>query len=110
MTYKIETFDTSLPQPPPPPTAPDLTFTQFEPSGFTVKNIGTAPTGPFNVQIITGTPQTFNYPFASLAPGASASQSTGFGCLLLTGTADSAGQVIESNEANNGATYAPSIC
>ncbi|MBJ7353275.1 MAG: hypothetical protein JHC98_00480 [Thermoleophilaceae bacterium] len=110
MTYKLETIETFVPQPPPPPTAPDITFTQFEPSGFTVKNVGNAPSGAFNVQIITGTPQTFNYPVAGLAPGASASQSTGFGCLLLTGTADSAGQVAESNEANNGATYAPDIC
>jgi hypothetical protein len=117
MTYKIETFDTSTPQPPPPTlpngpsNAPDLMFTQFEPSGFTVKNIGNAAAGAFNVQIITGTPQTFNYSFsAGLAAGASASQSTGFGCVLLTGTADSNAQVVESNESNNGATYAPSIC
>ena len=113
MTYKLETFDTTIPQPPPPPsapTSPDITFTQFEPSGFTVKNIGTAPTGAFNVQIVSQTPQTFNYPIASLAPGASASQSTGFPCLLFTGTADSAGQVVESDESNNGATYAPEFC
>lgn len=111
ITYRIETFDTALPPPPPPPAIPpDLTFTSFDPTGFTVKNVGTGAAGPFNVQIVTGTPQTFNYPFNGLAPGASVTQSTGFGCVSLTGTVDSAGQVNESNETNNGATYLPSIC
>lgn len=110
MTYKIETFDTFLPTPPPPPTSPDLTFTDFGPSGFTVKNIGTAASGAFTVQIINGSAQSFNYPLASLAPGASVTQGTSFGCVLITGTADYDNQVAESNEANNGASYAPSIC
>ncbi|MGH2958733.1 MAG: CARDB domain-containing protein [Solirubrobacterales bacterium] len=110
MTYKIETFDTFVPQPPPPPTAPDLTFTSFLPDGFTVKNIGNAASGPFNVQIITPGPSTTNYPIGSLAPGASFTQSTGFGCYMIVGTADSAGQVNESNELNNGASYAPEFC
>lgn len=115
MTYKIETIDTTIPQPPPPPTqptAPDLTFTAFDPSGFTVKNIGNAPAGSFNVQIITGFPASFNYPFpAGLTPGASATQATGFGCYPIAGTADNTGLVIESNEANNAASHpGPSIC
>lgn len=110
MTYKLETFDTTIPQPPPPPTAPDLTFTSFLPAGFTVQNIGNAVSGPFNVQIITAGSQVFNYAMPGLAPGASASQSTGFGCFMITGTADNTAQVIESNETNNGAVYAPEFC
>lgn len=110
LTYKIQTFDTAVPAPPAPPTAPDLVFTDFQPGSFTVRNNGTAATGPFNVQIVTSTPQTFNYPQAGLAPGASVTQTTGFGCVGLTGTVDSAGQITESNEGNNGATYLPSVC
>jgi subtilase family serine protease len=30
--------------------------------------------------------------------------------VLLTATADAANQVVESNEANNGASYAPDVC
>lgn len=110
MTYRIETFETTVPQPPPPPSAPDLLFTAFGPSGFTVKNVGNAAAGAFNVRIINSSLQTFDYPMAGLAPGGEASQATGFGCYLITATADSAAQVIESNEGNNGASYAPSIC
>ncbi|MGK2877808.1 MAG: CARDB domain-containing protein [Solirubrobacterales bacterium] len=111
MTYKIETFDTSIPQLPPPPTAPDLIFTAFDLNGFTVQNIGNAASGPFNVQIITGLPSIVDYPIAGLAPGASATQATGFNCYyMITGTADSAAQVIESNELNNGASPPPPIC
>lgn len=110
LTYKIETFDTTLPQPPPPPTAPDLTFTDFGPTGFTVKNVGDAAAGPFSVQIITTAPFVVSYPFGGLAAGDSATQATSFGCVGLAGTADILGQVAESNESNNAANYTPSFC
>lgn len=110
MTYKLDTFETTTPQPPPPPVAPDLVFTAFGPSSFTVKNVGNSAAAPFTVQIITSTPQSFSYPVGALAPGASATQSLGFGCVGLTATADSGGVVAESDEANNGASYVPSIC
>lgn len=111
MTYKIETFDTSVPQPPPPPTAPDLTFTEFTPPNFTVKNIGNAPAGPFSVQIIPGSPPAITYAFpAGLAAGASVTQAGAFGCYTSAGTVDIFGQVVESNELNNATDYAPTIC
>ena len=98
-TYRIETLDTSLPAPPPPPTAPDLVVTDLNSTSFTVKNQGNGAAGPFNVKVNVST----FVPFGGLAAGASQAYIFGGGCTegTFSAFADIYNQVVESDETNN---------
>jgi CARDB/PLAT/LH2 domain len=97
------------PPPPPPPPLPDLQITAFNLMGFTVANAGAGAAGPFIVSVSF----TSNHSFAGLAAGASIVQPAliqCFGGTTYTATADSAGQVAESNESNNAVSIGPVFC
>jgi hypothetical protein len=73
-----------------------------------VKNQGKKATGAFN---ITVSPGGTTIAASGLAPDASATYSwTPGACVQYTATADSSNAVPESNESNNTAQWAPSIC
>jgi hypothetical protein len=94
--------------PPPPPAKPDLAITAFDGSSVTVKNQGAGAAGAF---VIAVSPGGTTIPAGALAPGASATYGwTAGGCVLFTATADASNAVAETNESNNTAEWAPSIC
>ena len=96
------------PPPPPPPGPPDLVISAFDGSSITVMNQGAAVAKAFTIAVSPG-----NTTIAadSLAGGESATYSwTPGGCVQFTATADSSNAVAESNENNNTAQWAPSIC
>jgi hypothetical protein len=97
------------PPPPPPPAAKaDLVISAFDGASITVKNQGKKATGAFN---ITVSPGGTTIAASGLAPDASATYSwTPGACVQYTATADSSNAVPESNESNNTAQWAPSIC
>ena len=120
VTYRISSFDVDPPPPPvpppnnepppPPPPGPsgnaDLIVTSFTPNSVTVKNQGTAATGPFTTTVFQGSTVRATVPFAGLAAGASATMNyTSNGGIICEGTwsavADSSNVVPESNEGNN---------
>jgi hypothetical protein len=130
VTYRIGSFDSDPPPPPvpppnnnpppPPPPGPsgnaDLVVTRFTAGDVTVKNQGTAATGPFTVTVYQGSTAQGSAQFAGLAPGASATMSYTPGASPCEGTwsavADSSNVVPESNESNNTRTNfdEPVIC
>jgi hypothetical protein len=94
--------------PPPPPAKPDLAITAFDGSSVTVKNQGAGAAGAF---VIAVSPGGTTIPAGALAPGASATYGwTAGGCVLFTATADASNAIAETNESNNTAEWAPSIC
>jgi subtilase family serine protease len=83
-------------------------ITAFDGSSVTVTNQGAGAAGAFNIAI---SPGGTTIAAGGLGPGASATYSwTPGGCVLFTATADSSNAVAESNESNNTAEWAPSIC
>jgi hypothetical protein len=98
------------PGPPPPrPPPPDLRITAFDLSGFTVTNSGAGPAGPF----LVSAQYRGSFSFPGLAPGASITQPALQVCsdgTSYTATADSAGQVTESDETTNTFTFGPIFC
>jgi CARDB protein len=124
VTYRIGSFASDPPPPPvpppnnnpppPPPPGPtgnaDLIVTSFTPDTVTVKNQGTAATGPFTTTVYQGPTARASVQFAGLAPGASATMSHtggGNGCdgSTWSAVADSSNVVPESNEGNNTQTF-----
>jgi hypothetical protein len=106
-TVQFPAPTTTTPPPPPPPVPPDLRITAFDLEGFTVTNAGPGPAGPFIVSVnFAG-----NFSFPGLAAGASITRPAHQACAAatFTATADSAGQVAESDETNNAMSFAP-IC
>jgi hypothetical protein len=100
--------DTAPPPEPPPAAKPDLAITAFDGSSITVTNQGKGPAGGFT---ITVSPGGTTIAAGGLAAGASATYSwTPTACVQYTATADSSNAVTESNEGNNTAQWAPSIC
>jgi hypothetical protein len=96
------------PPPAPPPAKPDLVISAFDGSSITVKNQGKGPAGAFT---ITVSPGGTTIAAGGLAAGASATYSwTPTACVQYTATADSSDAVAESDESNNTAQWAPSIC
>jgi hypothetical protein len=94
--------------PPPPPGQPDLVISAFDGSSITVTNQGTAIAKAFSIAV---SPGNTTIAAASLTAGKSATYSwTPGGCVQFTATADSSNAVAESNESNNTAQWAPSIC
>ncbi len=95
--------------PPPPPPPPDLRITAFDLDGFTVTNSGAGPAGPF----LVSAQYRGSFSFPGLAAGASITQPALQVCsdgASYTATADSAGQVTESDETNNTFTFGPIFC
>jgi CARDB len=95
------------PPPPPPPTTlpapalPDLVVSSLSTTGFTVKNVGDADAGAFEV-LVTGTPA---FDFDHLDHGQSASRRFASPCSrtvrTVTAVADPRKRVSESSEDNN---------
>jgi subtilase family serine protease len=83
-------------------------ITAFDGASVTVMNQGKGPAGAFDIAI---SPGGTTIAAGALAAGASATYGwTASGCLLFTATADSSDAVAETNEDNNTAEWAPSIC
>jgi CARDB len=128
LTYRLSTFAVIPPPPPapppsgpgpsppptpPPPTpgGPDLVFTSFTGTEFTVRNQGETNAGPFRVRVSSNPTGDTNFDFTGLAAGASETRSYSRPCEEARDVfADSLNAVGESNEANNTAHFENSIC
>jgi hypothetical protein len=95
------------PGPPPPTGRPDLVLQDFFASSITVRNIGTAPAGPFRVRA-----GNVFLTFTGLAAGASETREQVLGSCEAndTANADDLDQVVESNETNNAVGRSPQLC
>jgi hypothetical protein len=102
---KVPVHGVPAPKPPPPPPAPpaDLIVSDLSSSVLVIKNQGDGAAGAFKATIVDSQSNTITLSFGPLAAGETASQP--FDCTQLlrsvTGTADSDGQVAESDETNN---------
>lgn len=112
MGWRLSTIDPAVATVGPSPAGgppPDLRITAVDRTGFTVANTGAGPAGPFFVSLdVAGS---FAYP--GLAAGQSITQPAPQVCrggAVYRATADSAGQVAESDEANNVAQVGSVIC
>ena len=86
-----------------------MRITAFDRNGFTVTNSGTGPAGRF----LVSAEYVGSFGFPGLAPGASIAQPAVAGLPrrgVYSATADSAGQVAESDEGNNSLPFGPAIC
>jgi hypothetical protein len=96
---------TVTPQPTPgaEPAPPDLRISGFGNGTFTIVNSGGAAAAPFMVSVVG----VGSFSIPGLAAGASVNRTYGQQCTegTHTATVDSAGQVAESNESNNVATF-----
>ena len=115
---------TTPPPPPPPPTTtteppkppapkPDLVISAmgYDDTAkyyFTVTNQGAAAAGAFTVDV----PGEGSFQIPGLAAGASATRTFRTACKVATetATADSLGQVDESDESNNARSYTETVC
>jgi hypothetical protein len=128
LTYRLSTFAVAnppplpapqpLPEPPPPPPTdppqpgpkPDLVITSFTDTEFTVKNQGAGAAGAFRVLVSSSPTGDSAFDFTGLAAGASATRSYSRPCESRDVVADSANQVVETDETNNSARYEISFC
>ncbi len=103
------------PPPPPPPPAPkpDLVISAMGFDApvsyfFTVTNQGAAAAGAFTVNV----PGEGSFVITGLAPGASQTRTFRTMCKVATetATADSLGQIAETDETNNSRSYTETIC
>jgi hypothetical protein len=112
LSWRLSTLDPGRATIVPSPNAagpPDLRITAFDRNGFTVTNSGAGPAGPF----LVSAQYRGSLSFPGLAAGASIVQPLPQACsggATYTATADAAGQVAESNEANNALSFGPVIC
>jgi hypothetical protein len=112
MSWRLSTIDPLVATIGPSPATgppPDLRITAVDRNSFTVANSGAGPAGPFFVSVdVAG-----SFAFPGLAAGASITQPAPQACrdgAVYRATADSAGQVAESDETNNVLSVGPVFC